>query len=533
MCTAVGTCRPGAVPRVLRPYLARWRASCYAVRRLPMTADSRKRRGAYFTPEDAVAALVRWAVRHPTDRMLDPSCGDGRFLAQHANSVGVEQHAPSVAEATHRAPHAFVHHEEFFTWASQTPERFDCAAGNPPFIRYQNFSGETRERALTYCRSLGATFSALTSSWAPFLVATASLLKPGGRIAFVVPAEIGHATYARPLLDYFLGHFKRTQIVAVRNKIFPDLSEDAWLLYADGFGSRGDGFLLTAQERFSFTSRPPRRGTRIAERDWNAWNGRLRPFLLQSDLLSRYRGVADLPKTKVLGDVAKVGIGYVTGANDFFHLRPSVVASLGIPRGCLHHTVRNGRMLTEPAVTRRQVQNWIAADEAVLLLKLDPDMTLPGPVRKYLQTDVAGQAMLTYKCRNREPWYVVPDVFVPDAFLTYMSGRGPSLVANEAGCVGTNSVHTVRLRKGHTLPALKRLWDSPIRELSCELEGHPLGGGLLKIEPREASRILLGRPPAWTAEDDRAVSEALCTLRAWRHCDNEGEGRDVQVGRSD
>ncbi len=498
-----------------------------------MTADSKKRRGAFFTPEDAVAALVRWAVRHPSDRMLDPSCGDGRFLALHANSVGVEQHAPSVAEATLRAPDALIHHADFFAWASETQERFDCAAGNPPFIRYQNFSGETRERALRYCRSQGATFSALTSSWAPFLVATASLLKLGGRVAFVVPAEIGHAPYARPLLDYFLNHFRRTQVIAVRKKIFPDLSEDAWLLYAEGFGTRGRGFTLTAQDRFAYAIRPPRRGVFVSEREWHDWHGRLRPFLLNPSLLSRYRAVADQPNARALGDVARVGIGYVTGANDFFHLRPSVAKSLGIPQGCLRNAVRNGRMLSEPAVTHRHVQNWLASDEPVLLLKLDASMALPASVRKYLGTDVAGQARLTYKCRNREPWYVVPDVFVPDAFLTYMSGRGPSLVANEAQCVGTNSVHTVRLRDGQSLPALKKLWASPIRELSCELEGHPLGGGLLKIEPREASRILLGPPPAWTTEDDRAVSDALCTLRAWRHCDNDREGRGVQVGRAD
>ena len=52
-----------------------------------MSATAGKRRGAYFTPQDAVAALVRWAVRKPSDRMLDPSCGDGRFMALHENSV--------------------------------------------------------------------------------------------------------------------------------------------------------------------------------------------------------------------------------------------------------------------------------------------------------------------------------------------------------------------------------------------------------------------------------------------------------------
>lgn len=488
-----------------------------------MAADARKRRGAYYTPDDAVAALVRWAVRRPTDKMLDPSCGDGRFLALHPNSVGVERHELSAADAGQRAPHATIFNQDFFVWAAGTDERFDCAVGNPPFIRYHHFAGDARESALRYCARLGVRFSALTSSWAPFLVAAASLLKPGGRLAFVVPAEIGHAPYARPLLEYLLGSFERTQFVPVKEKIFPDLSEDVWLLYAHGFGRPGTGFRLSPVDRFEFTSGPPSGATKIPEARWREWDGRLRPFLLRTDALDWYRSVAAQPKTVRLGDVARVSIGYVTGANDFFHLRPSTARRLGIPAELLHEAVRNGRALNGSALTSAHVRSWLAADEPVLLLKLGAGQPLPAAVEKYLASEGGGLAQQTYKCRNREPWYVVPDVYVPDAFLTYMSSREPALVANKARCVGTNSVHTVRLRPGRRLPALERLWDTPLRKLSCELEGHPLGGGLLKIEPREAARIVLGEPSVRTPFRVRDVQEAIETLQAWRHCDAKGK----------
>ena len=101
--------------------------------------DQSKRSGAYFTPDEVVCALVRWAVRAETDRLLDPTCGSGQFLAAHSRSVGIEQNVRSAAEAIRRAPAALVHEGDFFTWAEQTSERFKCAAGNPPFIRYQTF----------------------------------------------------------------------------------------------------------------------------------------------------------------------------------------------------------------------------------------------------------------------------------------------------------------------------------------------------------------------------------------------------------
>jgi hypothetical protein len=158
---------------------------------------SQKEAGAYYTPDAVVATLLRWAVRNPRDRLIDPSCGDGRFIAGHRNSVGIEQDVRAAGEAIARAPWAFIYDRDFFAWASETKEHFDCAAGNPPFIRYQRFKRESRARAIELCARLGADFTGLASSWAPFLVATAGLLRGGGRLAFVVPAEIGHGHMQR------------------------------------------------------------------------------------------------------------------------------------------------------------------------------------------------------------------------------------------------------------------------------------------------------------------------------------------------
>ncbi len=69
-------------------------------------ATEQKRNGVYYTPENVVQTLVRWAIRKESDRLLDPSCGDGRFLAAHQNSFGVEPDCAGVVSATQRAPKA-------------------------------------------------------------------------------------------------------------------------------------------------------------------------------------------------------------------------------------------------------------------------------------------------------------------------------------------------------------------------------------------------------------------------------------------
>lgn len=477
-----------------------------------------KESGAYYTPVEVAASLVRWAVRRPCDRMLDPSCGDGRFLALHRNSAGIEQDPQATAKAVAAAPWAMVREGDFFTWANDTSDRFDCAAGNPPFIRYQRWQSEIRQQALALCERFGATFSSLTSSWAPFLVAAASLLKPGGRMAFVVPAEIGHAPYAIPLLEYLAKNFAMVHIIAIRQKMFASLSEDCWLLYADGFGDSTDHFRLTCQEDFSYSDTCPDNFDAISLEQWRAWRCRLRPFLLPAPIRALYRRLAaDGPGTLRLGDVARVGIGYVTGANDFFHLRPSQAADARIPEQFLHPSIRNGRALPAKAVTQATVRSWLNRDEPVLLLKIAPGQLLPRSIQKYLSTSDALGAKQAYKCRTREPWYVVPDVQVPDAFLSCMSGNGAALVANHARCVCTNSVHAVTLKNGMSVELLQHGWDSPLARLSCELEGHPLGGGLLKLEPREAANLVIPDPRGPMPGESNLLNEGIDIMRRWRH----------------
>ena len=494
---------------------------------VPQAPSDRKSAGAYFTPEPVARTLVRWAVRHDGDTVLDPSCGDGRFISLHGNSTGIEREGASACSARRRAPDATVVEADFFTWVAENERRFDCAVGNPPFIRYQRFNGATRRAALACCRGHGVRFAALASSWAPFLVAAAGSLKPGGRMAFVVPAEIGHAPYARPLLDFLVGSFDLVRIVALREKMFPDLSEDCWLLFADGYGGATSSIELVRAERFSRFAAGRAAIRRVGVRECRAnHGGRLRPYLLSDGSLDSYAHFSQKPSAPRLGDLGRVGIGYVSGANGFFHLRPSTAERLGIPREFLVPSVRGGRYLTDRPVTPDAVRRWLERDDPVLLLRIPPEARVPAVVRRYLDTDAAHRARAAFKCRSRTPWYSVPDVRKPDFFLTYMNGRTPALAENAAGCTCTNALLAFEFREnlsGRARTAARRTvlsgWASALGRLSCELEGHPLGGGLLKLEPGEARRVLLLPDDGIEPETRRALLDGVETMRRWRHID--------------
>jgi hypothetical protein len=180
-------------------------------------------------------------------------------------------------------------------------------------------------------------------------------------------------------------------------------------------------------------------------------------------------------------------------------------------------TKRLGQYFTPEDVARALVR-W--QDQPILLLDLARIRELPPSVMRYLDSDLGHKARATYKCRNRDPWYVVPDVQVPDAFLTYMSGTDVLLVSNSAHCVCTNPVLAVRADGRIAVSHLQGGWSHPLRVLSAELEGHPLAGGLLKLEPREACRVLVPTASADIgAADIQIIEEITREARSWRHCE--------------
>ena len=308
------------------------------------------------------------------------------------------------------------------------------------------------------------------------------------------------------------------QIIAVRTKLFPALSEDCWLLYTEGFGGKADFIDLTVVDEFVPGKTTPKPTMKISLEEWRSvWNKRLRPYLMPATVRGLYAAAVADPRSYRLSDFATVGIGYVSGDNDFFHLRPSDAKRLNIPSAFLHPSLRNGRAMPDRQITKATVDAWTRNDDPVLLLRLPRDRELPAVVWNYLDSSAGREARQGYKCRNRAPWYAVPDVQIPDFVMNYMSGRIVNLVRNVAGVSCTNSVHAIRVRDKKLARKLLPEWSSPFVRLSCELEGHALGGGMLKLEPREAGRIIFPSIAVVASADCDELENAIGSLQRWRH----------------
>jgi hypothetical protein len=124
---------------------------------------------------------------------------------------------------------------DFF--AEETDPRFDAVVGNPPYVRYQGWTGDSRVRSREAALRGGVRLTQLASSWAAFTVHSALFLRPGGRLALVLPAELLSVNYAAPVRDFLFRSFQSVDLVLFTERVFPEAEADVVVLLAEGFGT--------------------------------------------------------------------------------------------------------------------------------------------------------------------------------------------------------------------------------------------------------------------------------------------------------
>jgi adenine-specific DNA-methyltransferase len=454
------------------------------------TAEAIKARGAFYTPDELTRFLSDWAVRTPDDRVLEPSCGDGAFVAALVKRydslgvstpgerlLGVEREPAEAAKARALAPSADIRSLDFFDLDPASTTSVDVAIGNPPYIRYQGFTGDGRDKALARAQAQGVELTRLASSWAHFVVHAAAFLKPTGRLALVVPAELLHTDYGQPVREFLLRRFPSVLVVAFDRMVFPKAQVDAVLLLASDDAMSGLQVIRVRDEGALATLDLPSHTRTPNGHSGARWSSAMDPAAGQiyADAVETYRASR-------LGDFAFVDIGFVTGANSFFMLSEREAADHGLAHEVLSPAVRRPRDVPGLEATAGEI-NW--------LLDLAGREDLDAATLRYLAEGVARGVPAGYKCRVRKPWYAVPiPKRRPDAFLPYMAHLGPRLIVNGLGARNTNLLHGVALRpEAPPVRALAVAMCGSLTLLSAEIEGRAYGGGVLKMETGEAERL--------------------------------------------
>jgi adenine-specific DNA methylase len=218
-----------------------------------LTATSEQRRlGQFFTTNDVADLILKFCLRDATDKVLDPSCGDGVFLlrAYHqkksinprlshhellATVWGAELAAAPAALARRKLQqlnehaahdsHPNVVQTDFFELnpGNGFPGDFDAIVGNPPYTRQEGitniapnvavYKDQLINNALYFHGEKIASLSRRAGLHAYFFVHGTKFLRPRGRFGFIVANSWLDVEYGRGLQQFFLQHHKIVAII--------------------------------------------------------------------------------------------------------------------------------------------------------------------------------------------------------------------------------------------------------------------------------------------------------------------------------
>jgi adenine-specific DNA-methyltransferase len=510
-------------------------------------ADSRKLRGGYYTPLELAHYLVRWGLREDTQRILEPSCGDGNFILailQHLQAspnlpptiVAVELKADELNKAKDRvaqfgqngAEIEWVQHD-FFEAYSQLKQngQFNLIVGNPPFIRFQYFDEDSRNQAFGYLRQAGYKPTKLANAWVAFVQLSIELLQEGGRLAMVVPAELLQVKYAHELRDRLATQFEHIVIIGFKRLVFPEIQQEVVLLLAEGKRESNhitsdihtieflDGAeLLSLGNLAEAVAHVPAKHTRVGMK-WTS-------LFLDEAVFAALDEAENTVGLRPLGHLAEVDVGIVTGRNSFFILSERQKEEFQAASRTVPIIGRTAALKT----TCFNPEDFSAYKKQYPAFLLDLNGVvfdaLPQEIKDYIKSGEQDNIHRGYKCRIRRRWFDVPSIYIPDAFLFRQIHRYPLLVVNQARATSTDTIHRVRVKEGVNIELLATIFFNSLTLAWAEVCGRSYGGGVLELEPREAEELPI--PYRADLEIDIAKVESLlrrdCVYDALDYVDN-------------
>lgn len=465
-------------------------------------ASDQKLRGGFYTPEVIAEFILRWGINGSKDfDILEPSCGDGVFLEQlnihnfKYNSITAIEIDKNELVKADKIPlkNKLMINDDFHSYCNTTHQKFDLIIGNPPYIRYQFFSSEQQLEAENIFLKSNLKYSRLTNAWVSFVVGSSMLLKNnGGKIGFVLPAEILQVSYAEQL-RHFISHFyNKINIISFKKLVFPNIQQEVVLLLCEKNSSNSHNIehielkdLSELKHLDVFKLKSPKKKIDFKSNKWTF-------YFLEQDEIDFLENIAMQKNIPTIGEYANVEVGITTGSNNFFTVPLTIIEQYK-----LHNYAKPmvGRSIQVNSVIFTEedwkINKYSKAKAHLLTFPESKDIDKRNGAIKYIKYGEKIGINKGYKCGIRNDWFVVPSLKISDALFIRRNNIYPKLIINKAQAYTTDTMHRVFLKHKTNLQAFTSSYYNSLSFAFAEVSGRSHGGGVLELMPNEAERILL------------------------------------------
>lgn len=476
--------------------------------RLKKNSSEQKLRGAYYTPLQLANAMVGLFASQNIATVLEPSCGDGVFLDSLKNlklldkikRVTAVEIAPDEAEKVRSQYSDFgqveVCTEDFFNYYYRVldKESFDLILGNPPYIRYQYLKESQREMQSEILTSHGMKANKLINAWVAFIVACVQLLSETGKIAFVIPAEILQVAYAEDLRLYLANNLAKITLITFEQLVFPDIEQEV-VVFIGEKGKEEKGIRIIEMNNLdSFSQlRLEQNGFQQLRHVKEKWT----KYFVTPDEMSLIQGLRNDNRFVKFSEYGLINVGITTGNNGYFSVSEETTEQYGLADVTLPLIGRSSHAHGIYFTQEDWEKNKSMGKRARLINFPEiPYEEYPDGHKKYILLGEKNGEYEGYKCSIRDRWYIVPSVWVPDAFFLRRNNLYPKFVLNRCGAVSTDTMHRMKFHEGIMPENILLAYYNSISFAFTEICGRSYGGGVLEVLPGEMGNILLPKVEA-------------------------------------
>lgn len=465
-------------------------------------SSEEKLRGVYYTPLQLAKAIVAMVDMPAKATVLEPSCGDGVFLdalfdvgkmdaCENCLAIEIDhQEADAARQRYKKSKNVKIETSDFFDYYEENKDkRFDLILGNPPYIRYQYLTETQRREMSQILEASGMRTNKLINAWVCFVVACSQLLAPSGKLAFVIPSEILQVAYAEDLRLFLSTQFRHLTLLTFKKLVFPDIEQEVVTLIAEKGVGKTEIRIVELDDLSSLSSldlsKIPFTPIPHSKEKWTQ-------YFTNADEDKILRALRKDKRFAPFSDFGIINVGVTTGNNDFFSIDEKVKKLYALDSVLLPLIGRSshahGIYFTEADWQR----NCDSAKKANLLVFPDvPFGTYPDKHKAYIRYGEQTLQNTGYKCSIRDRWYIVPSIWIPDAFFLRRNNEYPKFVLNKCGAISTDTMHRMKFNADVDPEILLLSYYNSVSFAFTEICGRSYGGGVLEILPGEMGKILV------------------------------------------
>ena len=473
-----------------------------------VSEQHRKHFGQFFTHPDVAKFMVDWALESGHASIYDPAFGLGAFFDSvngdaraHFSASEIDPVILRFCEQSTKRGVSFVKNEDYLLSWGKSHRNIVC---NPPYNRFQNFQNRS-EVFSAFRKNIGLSLSGYTNSASAFLMKSLSELDGTGRLAYIMPLEFLNTGYGKIVKSELLKGEHLSAIISLdcEKEIFPDaITSVGIILYDAGAQYRSVKFysVPSIAALDDVLDQPPVKQVPVCELNANS------KWLAYFDSASRSINMSDAVALSHYGHFSR---GIATGANDFFVLRPSDAADMGLQDSELLPCITKSEQIRKPTFSDADYERLVMKNAPILLFRADQNHSEQAD--KYIRFGESEGYHLRFLTKSRSPWHKTESREPAPLLVGVFSRGGYKVIRNKSGAVNLSCFHGFRPNSygNHYINRLFLYLASQSGRAVVSMSMRKYGDSLKKFEPNDLNEAHVPSPQVFDELSKDEVEDAV------------------------